>query len=82
MTKPNPLSAALLTAALLTTSATAQQGQPSSRRLIANARITTTAYGADGQTRLLDRASDLCGLPEPEVWGHWGDYYGPMVVAP
>ena len=72
MTKPNPLSAALLTAALLTTSATAQQGQPSS----------TTAYGADGQTRLLDRASDLRGLPEPEVWGHWGDYYGPMVVAP
>lgn len=82
MTKTNPLSAALLAAALLTTPATARQGQPSSHRLIANAQITTTAHVADGQTRFRDRASDLRGLPERDVWGHWGDYYGPMVVAP
>lgn len=41
MTKPNLLSAALMAAVLLTTPAMARQGQPTSQRLIANARITT-----------------------------------------
>jgi hypothetical protein len=80
MTKPNLLSAALMTAALLTTTpAMARQGQLTSQRLIANARITTTAHGADGQTCCHNHASDLHSLADRDVWGHWGAYYGPMV---
>jgi hypothetical protein len=82
MTKPNLLSAALVTAALLTTPAMAQQGQLTTRRLIANGRVTTTAHSADGQACCRNRASDLPGLAERDVWGHWGAYYGPMVHAP
>jgi hypothetical protein len=43
MSKPNLLSAARMVALLLTTPAMARQGQLTSQRLIANARITTTA---------------------------------------
>ncbi len=82
MTKPNLLSAALMAAVLLTTPAMARQGQPTSQRLTANARITMNAHGADGQTRFRNRAGDLHGPVDRDVWGHWGDYYGPMVVAP
>jgi hypothetical protein len=79
MTKPNLLSAALMTAVLLTTPAMVRQGQLASQRLLANARITTTAHSADGQTCCRNRASDLRGLADRDVWGHWGAYYGPMV---
>ena len=82
MTKTNLLSAALMTAALLTTPAMAREGKLTSHRLVANARITTTAHSADSQTCCRDRASDLRGPTERDVWGHWGAYYGPMVVAP
>lgn len=78
MTKPNLLSAALICAGLLTTPAMAQQDQPTSQRLIANA-LVTTSHGTNGQTRFRNRASDLRGLAERDVWGHWGTYYGPMV---
>jgi hypothetical protein len=82
MTKPTLLSAAMMAAALLlTTPGMARQGQLTSQRLIASARITTTAHGADGQIRFRNRASDLRGLAERDVWGHWGAYYGPMVGA-
>jgi hypothetical protein len=79
MTKPNLLSAALMTAALLTTPAMARQGQLTSLRLIANARIATTAYPAEEQTCCLNRASDRRGPGERDLWGHWGSYYGPMI---
>jgi len=83
MTKPNLLSAAMMAAALLlTTPAMARQGQLTSQRLLANARIAPTAHSADGQTCCRNRAGDLRGPGERDVWGHWGDYYGPMVVAP
>jgi hypothetical protein len=80
MTKPNLLSAAMMAAALLlTTPAMARQGQLTSQRLIANAPIATTAHSADGQTCCRNRAGDLRGPGERDVWGHWGAYYGPMV---
>jgi hypothetical protein len=80
MTKPNLLSAAMMAAALLlTTPAMARQSQLTSQRLIANAPIATTAHSADGQTCCRNRASDLRG--ERDVWGHWGTYYGPMVLT-
>jgi len=80
MSKPNLLSAAMMAAALLlTTPAMARQGQLTSQRLIANARIATTGNSAEGQTCCRNRASDLRGPGERDVWGHWGTYYGPMV---
>lgn len=82
MTKPNFLSAALMAAALLTTPAMARQGQPTSQRLTANARITMNAHGTDGQTRFRSRAGDLRVPVDRDAWGHCGAYYGPMVVAP
>jgi len=79
MTKPNLLSAALMTAALLTTPAMARQGQLTSPRLIANARIATIAHPAEEQTCCRNRASDWRGPGERDLWGHWGSYYGPMI---
>jgi hypothetical protein len=80
MTKPNLLSAAMMAAALLLTApAMARQGQLTSQRLIANARIATTGNSAEGQTCCRIRASDLRDPGERDVWGHWGTYYGPMV---
>jgi hypothetical protein len=78
MTKPNLLSAAMMAAALLlTTPAMARQVQLASQRLVAKARIATTAHSTD--TCCSNRASDLRGPGEHDVWGHWGAYYGPMV---
>ena len=80
MAKPNPVSAAMMAAALLlTTPAIARQGQLISQHHIPNGRIATSAHSADGQICFRDRASDLRGPGERDVWGHWGTYYGPMV---
>ena len=79
MTKTNRLSVALMTAALLTAPTMARQDQLTSHRLIANARVTMTAHGADEQTCWRKRASNLRRLAERDVWGYWGAYYGPMV---
>jgi hypothetical protein len=79
MIKAKRLSAALMVAALVTTPAMARQGQLTSWRLIANARITAT-NSADGQTRF--RPNYSRDLAERDVWGHWGAYYGSMVHAP
>ena len=80
MTKPNLLSAALLIAALLTTPAMARQGQLTSQRTVTSSPIAIPHSAA--QARLRNRASDLRGFEERDMWGHWGAYYGPMVVAP
>jgi hypothetical protein len=82
MAKPDLLLAALMVAALLTTPAMARQGRLASHRLIATARVATTAHTADWQMRVRDSASDLHGSSERDPWGHWGAYYGPMVAAP
>ena len=82
MTKTNLLSAALMTAALLTMPAEAWEGKLTSHHLVANMRITSIAHSADGQTCCGDRAGDLRGPTERDVWGHWGAYSGPMVGAP
>jgi hypothetical protein len=79
MTKLNVLSAALISAALLTTPATARDGQLTSQRPVANARAS---HSADGQACCRDCASGLRALADRDAWGHWGTYYGPMVVAP
>ena len=76
MTKISFLSAALVSAILLTTPAMARHGKPNLHRP-----ITTTAQSVDGQICCRDRASDLHGPAERDVWGHWGSYYGPMVFA-
>ena len=79
--KLNLLSAALITAALLTTPAMARESQVTSQRLTANAnaRALTSARGAQGQACCRNRAWELPGLADRDVWGHWGAYYGPMV---
>lgn len=70
----------IMTAALLTTPAKAEHGQLTSRRL-ANARMTTTASGADSQT--CRKCSSALHIPaDRDAWGHWGSYYGPMVPIP
>jgi hypothetical protein len=80
MTKPNLLPAAMTAAALLlATPAMAWQGQLTSKHLNANARIAATAQNAGKQTCCRNRASDLSGPGERDVWGHWGAYYGPMI---
>jgi hypothetical protein len=78
MTKSDLLLVALIAAALLTTPAMARQGQLTSQGVIENARIAMTAHSADGKTCCRNRASDLRGPEERDVWGHWGTYYGPM----
>jgi hypothetical protein len=72
MTKPEPLLAALLVVALLTPPAMAGQGRLPSHRLVANTRV---------QVSVSDPASDLGRSLERNPWGHWGAYYGPMVLA-
>jgi hypothetical protein len=83
MMKFDLLSAALISAALLTTPAMARESQVTSQRLTANAnaRIPTGAISTPGQACCRDRARDLPILADRDVWGHWGAYYGPMVHA-
>jgi hypothetical protein len=81
MIKPELLFAALIAAAVLATPATARQSQMTSQHVTANAnaRIPTSGHNAYGQVCCRNRASDLRGPREGDVWGHWGSYYGPMV---
>jgi hypothetical protein len=82
MMKLNLLSAALITAALLTTPAMARESQLTLQRLTANANAGTPtgALSASGQACCRNRPSDLPGA-DRDVLGHWGAYYGPMVHA-
>lgn len=68
------LSAALITAALLTTSAMARESQVTSQRLTANAnaRALTGARSAQGQACCRNRAWELPSLADRDAWGHWG----------
>jgi hypothetical protein len=78
MTRHNLLAAALMTASLLTTPAVARQGQLTSQRIIANAHTKS----GDLKVCCRNRGNDLRAVPERDVWGHMGAYYGPMVLAP
>jgi hypothetical protein len=90
--KVNLLSAALITAALLTTPAMARESQVTSQRLTAmtsqrltanaNAHIPTGARSTSGQACCRNRVRDLPSLADRDAWSHWGAYYGPMVHAP
>ena len=81
MMKLDLLSAALISAALLTTPAMARESQVTSERLTANAnaRAPAGALSTSGQACCRNRARDLPGLADRDLWGHWGAYYGPIV---
>ena len=83
MMKLDLLSAALISAALLTTPAMARESQMTSERLTANANARTPAgaLSTSGQVCCRNRARDLPSLGDRDAWGHWGAYYGPMVHA-
>jgi cytochrome c5 len=82
MMKLDLLSAALISAALLTAPAMARESQVTSERLAANdARTPTGALSTSGQACCRNRARDLPSLGDRDAWGHWGAYYGPMVHA-
>jgi hypothetical protein len=74
---------ALIAAALVTTPAIARQSQVTLRRLAegANACTATGARNIYRQSCFGNRAGDLRGIGDGDVWGHWGNYYGPMVFA-
>jgi hypothetical protein len=84
MMKLDLLSAALISAALLTTPAMARESRVTSQRLTANAhaRTLTSVLSTSRQACCRNCARDLPSLADHDVWGHWGAYYGPMVVAP
>jgi hypothetical protein len=76
MTKRKVLSAALIAAAVIATPALARGSRVSSRHLPVNANASTAPgayYIGEG---------DRCGGYEGhDVWGHWGAYYGPIVLS-
>lgn len=83
------LSAALIAAAMLATPVMARESHVSSRQFVENANASTlpdTRYnigGGDG-FRGNHFRSGFGGAPGDrygwrDVWGHWGNYYGPMV---
>jgi cytochrome c5 len=84
MMKLDLLSAALLSAALLTTPAMARKSQVTSELLTrnANARTPTGAFNSSGQACCRNHARDLPNLADRDAWGHWAAYYGPMAHAP
>jgi hypothetical protein len=67
------LSAAMMTATLLTSPSMARESQTVSQRLSAN------APSLDEHTCCRNRPIDLRAAAERDVWGHWGAFYGPMV---
>jgi hypothetical protein len=83
MTTLRLLSAALIAATLLATPTMARQSQATSRRLTedANACATTAAYIGRHPCHA-SRSSGLDGHGDPDLWGHSGAYYGPMIHIP
>jgi hypothetical protein len=81
MTKSNALCAALTSAVLLTMPVEAGQGKFTSPRLVANVRNSAAYHGAHRQACCRNRSGDLRNPAGRDVWGHWGAYYGPMVLT-
>jgi hypothetical protein len=75
---------ALIAAVLVTTPAIARQSQVTLRRFTegANACTATGARNIYRQSCFRNRTGDLVGIRDRDVWGHWGNYYGPMVSVP
>ena len=75
---------ALIAAALVTTSAIAGQSQETLRRVTegANACTATSARNIYRQSCFRNRTGNLLGIGDRDVWGHWGNYYGPTVFVP
>ena len=81
MSRPGLLSTALIAAALLATPALARENRMTARHLTEDAAPSVTGvdhrewrpcYG--GGLR-----GGLCNDGGRDMWGHWGDYYGPMI---
>jgi hypothetical protein len=82
MTRLRLLRAVLIGAALLAPPAMAREsGVPLNIAGNANACATIGTRHADAQSCDRNRASNLRGAGERDVWGHWGSYYGPMIHA-
>jgi hypothetical protein len=76
MSKLKFLSAALIAAALLAAPAMARESLSSSRREAANANASTPP-----EVLYFGRGDRFRGYDGNDVWGHWGDYYGPMLPS-
>jgi hypothetical protein len=74
MTKLKFLSAALIAATMLTTSAMARESHVWSRHPAVNANASSTP-GA----QYISEEHGFRGYEGHDVWGHWGAYYGPMI---
>jgi hypothetical protein len=77
------LSTAMIAAALIATPAMARESQVTSRHLTEEAKTCTTpgAY-IGGHPCHGNRPGGFGGYGDRDVWGHWGDYYGPMIHVP
>ena len=76
MTKLIFPSVALIAATILATSAMARETHVSSRHPSKTA-DTSTAWGV----RHIGEDNGLRGYANRDVWGHWGNYYGPMIPS-
>ncbi|KGT73781.1 hypothetical protein MA20_42010 [Bradyrhizobium japonicum] len=78
------LSTALITVAMLAAPALARENHMTSRHFTESADANTTIGVGHNDWRPCygNRASELCGYGDRDVWSHWGGYYGPMVHAP
>ena len=76
MTKLIFPSVALIAATMLATSAMARETHVSSRHP-SKAADPSTARGV----RHIGEDNGLCGYASRDVWGHWGNYYGPMIPS-
>ena len=80
MTKLIFPSVALIAATMLATSAMARETHVSSLHPATTAEKaadTSTAWGV----RHIGEDNGLRGYGSRDVWGHWGNYYGPMIPS-
>jgi hypothetical protein len=80
MTKLIFPSVALIAATMLATSAMARETHVSSRppsTTAEKAADTSSAWGV----RHTGEDNGLRGYASRDVWGHWGNYYGPMIPS-
>jgi hypothetical protein len=80
------LSAAVIVAAVLATPALARENHARSwhaENADANAMIGVgpNDWRACYSNRRRALRGEPCGYENRDIWGHWGDYYGPMVHA-
>jgi hypothetical protein len=76
MIKLKFISAALIAAAMLAAPAMARESEAGSRHLAANASASSMP-----RARYVGEADQFRGSEGRDVWGHWGNYYGPMLPS-